>query len=185
MMFSTDVGVLKSEVAKIDLSPHTHKLNSTEYGRYLTQEAGEHYRLLAYISSVCSGETIYEVGTHFGASLIALSFNPSVNLFSYDIQYLLKIDKIPRNVTFCIGDFRNNPHILSAPFIFIDVDPHDGVQERNFHQFFLDNGYRGRVLWDDIHLNDKMQSWWDGVTNEKHDLTEVGHATGTGLIVYG
>jgi hypothetical protein len=72
------------------------------------------------------------------------------------------------------------------PFIFIDVDPHDGIQETKMIQKLVDKKYKGYVLLDDIHLNQAMQNFWDSipVTVRKVDLTEIGHWSGTGLLIF-
>jgi len=47
------------------------------------------------------------------------------------------------------------------------------------------NECSGVLLLDDIHLNEPMQKFWDSLTQEKHDLTEFGHFTGTGMVLFG
>jgi hypothetical protein len=178
---------LKSELTKIDLSSFADNMTHPEYRGYFVQDSGEHYKLLAYLSTLYSGQVIYEIGTHFGNSLIALTYNPEVRVISYDIENTRQLRDTPLNAICRIGDFRKDPEVLRAPFIFVDVDPHDGKQEHDFHDFFITNGYKGSVLWDDIHLNDAMQAWWDSVDEPnvtRINLTEVGHATGTGLLIY-
>ena len=93
----------------------------------------------------------------------------------------------PSNVTYKIGDFRTDSALMEAPFIFVDVDPHDGIQEKDFDRFFRESGYKGLTLWDDIHCNSAMKDWWenlDGTGIEKYDLTVAGHWSGTGAIFY-
>jgi hypothetical protein len=46
------------------------------------------------------------------------------------------------------------------------------------------NGYRGIVILDDIHLNDHMNTFWNNITQKKHDVTNVGHFSGTGIIIF-
>jgi len=97
-----------------------------------------------------------------------------------------RVASLPHNVEYRIGDFREDPDVLKSPFILIDVDPHDGIQEKEFHEFFLKNKYRGLVAWDDIHLP-LMNPWWNSINEpnvKKVDLTRVGHHSGTGLLIY-
>jgi hypothetical protein len=150
-------------------------------------EYGEHYKLLAFISQVFKGQTIFDIGTFYGESAVALAHEPSTKVISYDIVDLRRINNPPSNVEFRLGDFRNDSKLLSSPFIFIDVDPHDGTQEADFHKFFLESGYKGITMWDDIHLNPQMNAWWDSINDPsvyKHDITEFGHFSGTGMIIY-
>jgi hypothetical protein len=39
-------------------------------------------------------------------------------------------------------------------------------------------------MLDDIHLNDDMKLFWNNITEEKYDLTSIGHWSGTGLVVF-
>jgi hypothetical protein len=70
--------------------------------------------------------------------------------------------------------------------IFIDVDPHDGVQERKMISKLIDMNFNGILLLDDIHLNPEMQSFWDWIpVGRKVDLTSFGHFSGTGAVLFG
>jgi hypothetical protein len=40
-------------------------------------------------------------------------------------------------------------------------------------------------MFDDIHLNNEMSYFWNALKNEKYDITEIGHHTGTGIAIYG
>lgn len=156
-----------------------------EHGLSAPHPSGsEHYVLLVSVAQFYHDALLIEVGTYHGSGSLALSQGLN-HVVSYDIVDVRKIVNVPDNVEFRLGDFRNDKDlILSAPFIFVDVDPHDGIQEDQFHQWFLDNHYSGLVLWDDIHLNEPMQRWWQSVRNPKTDLTGLGHWSGTGLVHY-
>lgn len=76
-----DIKQLKSEVDLIDLSEISLLMKNEEHRQYLNQPAGvNHHKLLAYCSTFCSGSTIYDIGTYRGASSLALSYNPDVNI---------------------------------------------------------------------------------------------------------
>lgn len=143
----------------------------------------EHYRLLSSLTKDYNGVRLYDIGTYRGFSALALSSNPNNLVVSYDIGYFVQIDR-PENVEFRVGNFYHDGDMLKSPLIVFDIDPHDGYTERNF----LDNlnriGYKGTVIFDDIHLNDGMQNFWDSVTQEKFDLTNVGHWSGTGMVLF-
>lgn len=152
---------------------------------------GEHYSLLAVSSLYFNNTTLFDIGTCTGASAIALAYNTKNNVISYDIQNELGVHSKPNNVEFKIGDFRLDELTLQSPLIVIDVDPHDGNLEAEFHNFFVQKKYNGFVLWDDVHLTGRnergigIDTWWKSLDSvEKYDLTEFGHGTGTGLIVY-
>ena len=187
LLVSGNVEALADEVKKISLIAQAKEMPSPEYRGYLSEEAGkEHYKLLAYISSAYAGQTIYEIGTAMGNSSLALSYSPTTKIISYDILDTKCVITLPTNVEYRIGDFRLDPEVLKAPFIFIDVDPHDGIQEQAFHEFFLANNYKGIVMWDDI-LTWGLKDWWPTLNHPsvtKIDISAAGHISGTGLTIY-
>lgn len=160
-----------------------------EYKRYFEEPAGkEHYRFLEDLVRVKKG-VVVDVGTLYGSSALALSTNPEVTVWTYDIM-----DHVPwhagvrkrRNIDFrlkngidAVPDFVNETDL-----IVLDVDPHDGKQERAFFEALETEGYKGVVVCDDIHLNEAMETWWNGVTQRKEDKTDVGHWSGTGVVYF-
>jgi hypothetical protein len=54
--------------------------------------------------------------------------------------------------------------------------------EYDFFDLLQTVGFEGLLICDDIHLNVQMEKWWASVPLAKHDLTIVGHSTGTGLV---
>ena len=179
-----------SDLANLDISKIAKELIFPDNSKEILEQAGkQHYRLLAWIASQYNQTNIFDIGTHFGSSSLALSYNINNTVISYDIMDARKIYNQPPNCTYKIGDFRDDESILLSSFIFIDVDPHDGIQEANFHQFFIDKQYSGLVLWDDIHLSESMNNWWNSIEEKevqaKLDLTSIGHWAGTGAIIYG
>jgi hypothetical protein len=75
-------------------------------------------------------------------------------------------------------------NIAKSQLILLDIDPHEGTEEIKFVNLLQDAGFKGLMLVDDIKLNEGMKRFWGGVELPKYDLTELGHWTGTGLIVY-
>ena len=49
--------------------------------------------------------------------------------------------------------------------------------------FLIDNNWHGKLLLDDINLNQEMKNFWNGISHEKYDLTDIGHWSGTGLVI--
>jgi predicted O-methyltransferase YrrM len=143
----------------------------------------EHYRLLMHISTLYNEETLFDIGTNRCMSAMALSHNPSNKIKSYDIvQVLGENPKIP-NVEFLLGDSTEDEDIKSTRFIFLDVD-HDGLYEDKFYAFLKRIEWKGILVLDDIHLNEPMMGFWNGIEEEKYDLTQIGHWSGTGLVVF-
>ena len=151
---------------------------------YLKHEK-EHYRLLTYLSKTNDNILIIDAGTSQGHSCLALAQNLKNKVITYDIM-----DKnFPffneyKNIEFKKLDInQETPEtIKSAKLIILDIDPHDGRQEKIFTDYLIKINYKGYVLCDDIHLNQGMKDWWNSILIEKHDVTEVGHFSGTGLI---
>ena len=57
------------------------------YTKFFWMDAGaEHYRLLTYLSTCYNNCTIIDLGTDKGCSALALSYNPSNHVISYDIE---------------------------------------------------------------------------------------------------
>jgi hypothetical protein len=71
-----------------------------------------------------------------------------------------------------------------SKLILIDVDPHDGVKEKLFYDIIKNSKFNGITIWDDIHLNYGMNTFWNNIDGKKIDLTHIGHATGTGIIEF-
>lgn len=158
--------------------------------KYLNQEEvelfhkkGEHYDLLSTWSHQFNKVKIYDIGTYKGLSAVALSSNQDNLIVSYDIGYYVTVNQ-PNNVEFRIGSFYHDKEMLNSPLIMFDIDPHDGLQEKLFVQNLTNIGYKGTVIFDDIHLNDEMKDFWNSITQEKHDYTSIGHWSGTGIVIF-
>lgn len=147
---------------------------------------GEHYNLLTTLSHKFNNTTLYDIGTYLGQSAIALSSNSTNRVISYDIVYVDSPSRVsrPENVEFRIGNFYYDPVVLSSPLIMFDIDPHNGSDEESFVSNLVRNNYKGIVVFDDIHLNDGMEYFWKTIKQEKHDLTDIGHWSGTGMVIF-
>lgn len=158
---------------------------------FFNLEAGvEHYKLLASISDQLKGSpTIYDLGTYKGFSALALSNNKNINVITYDIENVednINMKHI-NNIKFVVKDaYLDVTTFKDSPVIMLDIDPHDGIQETNIIKKLVEVGYRGIVICDDIHLNQGMRIFWRFVPShlKKYDITDYGHASGTGLIVF-
>lgn len=158
----------------------------------------QHYRLLAYLSTLCNHTTILDVGTQYGDSAFALSYNTTNVVHSLDIQNMekgagtLRRDNIRYHYDNLFGAGpeadaareRWTPLILSSPLIFLDVDPHNGTMEWEFFQFLCRIGYRGVMVCDDIlHFEAMRTEFWDRIQEvAKYDFTRAGHWSGCGVL---
>ena len=73
--------------------------------------------------------------------------------------------------------------VLSCTYILLDTN-HDGTFEKAFYEYLIEIDYKGILLLDDIKLNPEMIDFWNGITKEKQDISEIGHITGTGLVMF-
>jgi hypothetical protein len=149
----------------------------------------EYYTLLTALSHCFNDTTIFDIGTFRGSSALALASNPKNKVITYDI-----VDgsthSFPANVEKKIGDYKQDPLLSSRPIsdnvslIVFDCDPHNGVLEKEFVEFLTNSAYKGVVIFDDINLNDNMKQFWESVTQEKYDITDKGHWSGTGVVFF-
>lgn len=154
----------------------------------------EHYRLLAYLSTKVSG-TIFDIGTHRGASALALSYNSENTVVTYDVVDNAPpvIDRKPnifrfvRDIMDLAGRERIREELLGSPLILLDIDPHEGTREAEFLSWLLENRYEGIVLLDDVwHFKEMREKVWYQIPRaRKIDLSSVGHWSGTGLVSFG
>jgi hypothetical protein len=153
----------------------------------------EHYKLLAYFSTLFNNATIIDIGTHRGSSALALSYNPTNTVHTFDIME--KVDnqaiKARENIQFHMdnlfepeGQAKWTETILQAPFLFLDVDPHNGHMEIAFYKFLKEINYQGFVICDDIWYFKEMRDnfWYNIPYEQRYDLTEMGHWSGTGVL---
>ena len=150
------------------------------------KSVSEHYRLLVYLTKQFDKISIIDAGTSFGHSGLALAQNHNNTVFTYDIYERsgLPCFKGYDNIKCKCMDINleDSSFLKSIPIILLDIDPHDGIQEKRFTDRLLEIDYRGYLICDDINLNDKMKRWWNSIDIEKYDVSEVGHFSGTGII---
>lgn len=167
----------RSFLNSLDLTKFNNHLHDYVKGQFHEGAGSEHYRLLTEISK--EKNIIYDIGTYRGASAVALSNANHVH--TWDVQNLLVCD-LPENVTYHIGDCLT-PDLIAADLILLDTF-HDGGFEKKAYNYLCENGYKGVLILDDIHLNQEMDEFWSEIFHEKEDVTEIGHYTGTGIVYF-
>lgn len=161
-----------------------HKINEMNSGI----EGGEHYKLLSYLSNLFENELILDLGTRDGLSALVLSENKKNRVITYDLlpkpKEMLNFEHLIPNCEFKqMNIFDEDTEIIkSSKLMFLDLDPHDGVQEEKFMELLKSIDYKGIVICDDIEWFSSMKSWWDNINYKKYNLTKFGHGSGTGLI---
>jgi len=155
----------------------------------------QHYQLLAYIASLFNNSTIIEIGTHRGNSSLALSYNETNTIHSFDIVDSVVNNQIRnlKNVQFHLENLFDpivfkkwEQTILQSAFIFLDVDPHNGFMEIEFYNYLKDINYQGFVICDDIWFSKEMRDnfWYKIPYEQRFDLTNLGHWSGTGVFTF-
>lgn len=186
---------ISSDIYKVDLSGLKQYIDwCPTYAKYFVDDVGrEHYKLLGHLTSqLPDGSTVVDLGTLNGSSALALASNPNIKVATYDIvnnlpdpdkaKSVLHVPNIEFRLKDGIQDM--NEYIEKTPLIFLDVDPHDGVQEKRFFELLIENNYKGIVVCDDIHLNADMDALWNWIPKPKIDVTKYGHWSGTGIVMF-
>ncbi|MFZ1987127.1 MAG: class I SAM-dependent methyltransferase [Desulfatitalea sp.] len=174
----------RDRIQSVDLSLLARHTANAEYrGYFLDTQFKEHYRLLAYLSTLYKKQTIFDVGTLKGYSALALSYNPANQVVSYDLEDLKELHHREELTTieYRIGNVLEDPRLLTAHLILLDTY-HDGTFEAKFYNHLKNNRYKGLLLLDDIHLNSHMENFWNHIEEPKEEVTDLGHWSGTGLV---
>ena len=152
---------------------------------YFNGESGrEHYRLLMHISSLYFNEVLFDIGINKCMSALALSYNQFNKIKTFDIVSILPENPKRFNIEYILGDSIEDKDIKNTPFIFLDVN-HDGIYENIIYKFLKLINWNGLLMLDDIHLNDEMKEFWNSIEYKKHDITKIGHWSGTGIVEFG
>jgi hypothetical protein len=165
------------------------------FSDYLQEQAGkEHHQLAAALSKqLPKGSVVCDINTFKGTTAVAFASNPDVTVRTYDTVDNIKdqpvsVRDLP-NVVVHVGDVANaftEENLKDVKLIMIDVDPHNGQQEKVMIEKLMSAGYKGALLLDDIILNADMKALWDWIPDElvKFDVTTFGHFTGTGIVLF-
>lgn len=177
----------------IDLSSLEQYAEWSPSKQYLNLSAGkEHYKLIAYLANELQSEEfpLYDIGTYTGLSALALSFNQNQKVVTYDVcdwipdesdNTLKKRENIVFKLMNCCNEIEE---LCASDLIILDIDPHDGVEERVIIDKLIENGFKGILILDDIHLNKDMEDFWKSIEQKKYDVTTYGHWSGTGLVIF-
>lgn len=176
--------ITNQELDNLDTS-YVNNYQLTSNRDYFHGKSGdEHYRLLMLISSFYDGEILFDVGTNVCLSSIALQNNSDKNkIKSFDVEKILPTNPIINNIEYIIGDSTKDVDFINTPFIFLDTY-HDGIYEKIMYEHIKNTNWKGILMLDDIHLNEPMKDYWNSFTEEKYDITNIGHWSGTGIVLF-
>ena len=188
---ATKIVLNKDKIAETDLS-HLNQYvewHKDNFQYFNLDPSKEHYKLLAYLSKTLSCKKLVEFGTYIGQGTVALSYDDSKEVHSYDIYSWFPEDgsmtaENRENIQLHVCDYIEDiPEIIkNCDLIFLDID-HTGVTERIIMDALRQASYKGLVLIDDTKLNDEMRSFYTDIPETKMDISDVGHWSGTGLVI--
>ena len=179
-----------------ELPSFTKYCKTPQQAQYFESSFGEHYKLIQSLCTTLQLRNVVEVGTFTGMSALIWLSN-GVSLTSVDIVPWRDFENTVLDDDLILGtDFHQHildisetesfnqmiPTFTSSDLIFLD-GPKDGKFEQIVVPQIL-NLLSGKGTWlllDDIHLK-AMNSCWEAITNEKYDLSLIGHSSGTGLV---
>ena len=186
-----------------------------------------YYAILAHLSTYFNDSVIVDLGTLYGNSAAALSYNKTNIVYTYDIEHreeaadVFKKEEF-QNIKYIVGnciednwfgmamlwknrmvesksdkeiflstvESKSDKEIfLSSKLIFMDVDPHNGVQEDKVLNFLISNNWKGILVCDDIgvgrekgkeNAHPAMRDWWNSIELPKYDISKNYFAAGTG-----
>jgi len=175
-------------------SMYNHIVIDEDKGEFFANPGDQHYRLLSYFSTLFNNSNIIDIGTHRGNSALSLSYNKTNTIYSFDIVDNVRPDiKNVENIKLFQDNLFNKEVflkwkdiILSCPFIFLDVDPHNGVMEIEFLSFIKEIDYQGFIICDDIwYFKEMRDNFWYKIEDQyRYDLTSLGHWSGTGIVTF-
>ena len=155
-----------------------------------------YYAILSHLSTYFNNSVIVDLGTHRGESAAALAYNKSNKVYTYDISLREEAADILKNnwsgMAMLEGVLPKSDKeiFLSSELIFMDVDPHDGVQEDKVLNFLISNNWKGIMVCDDIgtgrefekeNSHPGMRDWWNAINLPKYNISKNYYASGTGM----
>lgn len=187
----------KKAIDDIDLSHLAHFLQwNPTFQQYFVQETGkEPFKLLAFLSKAIGGVAI-DMGTLYGSSALALSYNEHTQVLTLDTRKQipdgqdgkdiitpLKRPNIRMLVASCQAVL---PHAAKANLIVLDIDINLKTEILKIINQLLYYQFKGVLILDNINVNENMKEVWRSIpqTLKKIDVSSLGHHTGTGIIIY-
>jgi hypothetical protein len=196
MQISTTEEHINATVQLEKLRPYllSDRIPQESVDSFFAKCSKEHFRLLAYMSTLVNNSTIINLHTNGGYEALALSYNETNTVITFDMyDSATNVNLSDRNnirqitgVSLLNETSRNQwrDTILQSAFIFVDIEPHNGEEEFQIYNYLATIGYSGFVIYDDIWYFKPMRNnlWYRIPENIRYDLTEVGHWSGTGVV---
>jgi predicted O-methyltransferase YrrM len=161
---------------------------------YNGKSGQQEYRLYSYLTTFFNNTTILDIGTSDGRSAVALSYNTTNTVLSYDI-----VNRIPENhriysksnIKFHIKnvfDDLTEELIKNVKIVMIDIDHYETIETYIIARL-KELNFSGLIILDDTtnhpdpEVNVCMNRLWNNIKEVKYDFTPFGHWSGTGIIV--
>lgn len=184
-----------TEFERVFATSFFNKIYPTEVTEFFEDAGKEHHRLLSYLTTFIEDGVIVDVLTQRGQNALALSYNPSNTVHTFDTTSKMtdeqkqskwqsrKIEYHQDNLWNANTRKKWRETLLSASLIFVDFDPHDGYLEYELYAWLKKNKFKGLLVYDDIYFDGMKENFWKKVPDsDKLDASPVGHFTGTGII---
>lgn len=179
-----DIILNDSLINQIDLTKLQSFLGPTQNEPLLKgpDKGFNYYKTLAYFSTLFENSTIFDIGSGHGHSALALSYNESNKIISFDVNRSREIQIIGRqNIQYLLENALKHSDILKCPLIYLDVN-HTGDFEKEIIDFLWDNEWKGLLVLDDIFDYHGLMMLWESIVIPKYNITEYGHFSGFGII---
>ena len=152
-----------------------------------TSRGGDYYRTLAYISNHFQDSLIFDIGSGHGFSALALSYEQSNRVISYDLDRSRGLEikeKEKGNLKYLIGDALSDETLTLASIIYLDTY-HDGEFEKKVIDQLISEKWDGLLIMDDILDYPGLKAVWDAIELPKYNITKYGHFSGFGIVLFG
>ena len=187
--------VTKEAIDALDFNTRFNDLcHSSDRDAFFDNAGKQHYRLLAYFTTLFNNSNIIDIGSQLGNSALALSYNKSNTIHSFDtLDKVHDVIKNVDNIKFYVEDLLDRSvfdkwqdTILSCPFILVNTEPHNGHMELTIYNYLKSINYTGFIIFDNIwHLKEMRDNFWYSIPDAyKYDLTDYGCWSGTGIVTF-
>ena len=194
-MIATDIESISSIDYEKFRTYFPSTISNETVNEFHSKPGKEHFRLLAYLSSLYKNSTIINIHTNNGYEALALSYEPTNTVYSFGsleratnhtVRQCKNIQFHTDNILDPVVREKWRETILQSAFIFVDIEPHDGHHEYDLYQYLTNIGYKGFVIYDDIWYFKSMRNncWYKIPDTCRYDLTEVGHWSGCGVVSF-
>jgi hypothetical protein len=187
----------KKAIDEIDISHLAHFLQwNPAFQQYFVQEAGrEPFKLLAFLSKAIGGVAV-DMGTLYGSSALALSYNEQTQVLTLDTKKQIPDDQNGQalvtplkrpNIRMLVASCQAVlPHAAQANLIVLDIDINLKTEILKIINELMYYQFKGIMVLDNINVNQNMKEVWRSIPQslKKVDVSPLGHHTGTGILVY-